>query len=122
MARPSAACAGISGPISLDDAPTPTLVATIHLVSDGKGKYTSGTSEDRIADDTNRPLGEDICHYRLVDGSYKINADGTGIATTQWALAPGGAAHCANYLPGNLTGTSTPALRLRGGFPLPCIS
>lgn len=91
-------------PISLDDAPTPTFVATIHLVSDGKGKYTSGTSEDRIADDTNRPSGEDICHFRLVDGSYTINPDGTGTATTQWALAPGSAAHCANFLPGNLTG------------------
>ena len=87
-------------PWTRDGTPLAAGQGEMEITSDGNGKLTSGTLTERIADDTHRPSGIDVCTYTLVSGNYSIDQDGNGTSSAQWALGANDTAHCTNFVPG----------------------
>jgi hypothetical protein len=56
-----------------------TASGQISLVADGQGNYTSGSESYHLA-------GGGGCDYVLDNGTYQVNADGSGESTTDWLL------------------------------------
>jgi hypothetical protein len=52
---------------------------SISVVADGKGNLTSGNASYKAASGTS-------CNYTLSSGTYIVQSDGTGQATTNWSL------------------------------------
>lgn len=87
-------------PRTRDATPMVTGQGEMDITADGNGKLVAGRLTERIADDTHRPSGADVCSFTLVSGSYSINYDGNGTSSARWALGPGDTTHCANFVPG----------------------
>jgi hypothetical protein len=87
-------------PRTRDATPMVTGQGEMEITADGNGKLVAGRLTERIADDTHRPSGADMCSFTLVSGSYSINDDGNGTSSAQWALGANDTAHCANFVPG----------------------
>jgi hypothetical protein len=66
----------------LEGAFTPTATGDIHLVADGKGRFTSGTWAHRI-DTANLHI---TCKLDLASGNYTIEHSGIGFEQTTWKL------------------------------------
>lgn len=52
---------------------------SVSVVADGKGNLTSGKASYKAASGTS-------CNYTLSSGTYIVQSDGTGQATTNWSL------------------------------------
>jgi hypothetical protein len=52
---------------------------SVSVVADGKGNLTSGKASYKAASGTS-------CNYALSSGTYVVQSDGTGQATTNWSL------------------------------------
>jgi len=87
-------------PRTRDEIPTVTGQGEMEITADGNGKLVRGTLTERIADDTHRPSGADVCTFTLASGSYSIGSDGNGISSARWALGANDTAHCTNFIPG----------------------
>lgn len=87
-------------PPTRDSPPLVTGQGTMEITADGNGQLVRGTITERIADDTHRPSGADVCTFNLQSGSYSIGKDGNGTSSTRWALRTGDTTHCANFVPG----------------------
>src|ERR1700730_10059918 len=68
-------------PRTRDEIPTVTGQGEMEITGDGSGKLGRGTLPERIADDTHRPSGADVCTFQLVSGSYAIDRDGNGTSS-----------------------------------------
>jgi hypothetical protein len=61
---------------------TPVANGTINVAADGQGHFTSGNAS-YLAD----PGGSGIsCSYALSSGSYTVQSNGNGQATTNWSV------------------------------------
>jgi serine-type D-Ala-D-Ala carboxypeptidase/endopeptidase len=69
-------------PATAEGAFTPTGTGDIHVVADGKGRFTSGTWVHRI-DTANLHM---TCKLDLASGSYTVEHNGTGVESTKWKL------------------------------------
>ncbi len=78
-----------------------TATGTTEFISDGKGRFISGSGVINVLDDTARPPTGVTCHFTLREGRYSLGADGTGSADLIWTLAPGSALHCSGFVPGD---------------------
>ena len=87
-------------PWTRDGTPLAAGQGEMEITSDGNGKLVRGSLTERIADDTHRPSGIDVCTYNLVSGNYAIDRDGNGTSSARWALGAGDTTHCANFVPG----------------------
>lgn len=56
---------------------------TVTLVSDGNGRWTSGSSIYQL----DVPGTQGSCNYTLRDGKYRVGSDGNGMSFTEWQLA-----------------------------------
>ena len=81
--------------------PMVTGQGSMEITADANGKLVRGTLTERVADDTHRPSGVDVCAFTLERGSYSISKDGTGTSSPRWALRTGDTTHCANFVPGS---------------------
>jgi hypothetical protein len=52
---------------------------SVSVIADGKGNLTSGKASYKAASGTS-------CNYTLSSGTYIVQSDGTGLATTNWSL------------------------------------
>lgn len=69
--------------------PSASAVGTINVVADGNGNLTSGTASYSA----NSGIA---CYYTLISGTYTVQSNGTGQATTNWSLASHGSSpNCA---------------------------
>jgi hypothetical protein len=87
-------------PRTRDETPMVTGQGEMEITADGNGKLVRGTLTERIADDTHRPSGIDVCTFTLISGSYSIDRDGNGTSSARWALGANDTAHCTNFIPG----------------------
>ena len=87
-------------PRAREQTPTVTGQGEMEITADGNGKLVRGTLTERIADDTHRPSGVDVCTFTLINGSYSIDRDGNGTSSARWALGANDTAHCTNFIPG----------------------
>jgi hypothetical protein len=76
---------------SVKSGPTAMATGTINVVADGKGNLTSGTASYHGG-----PAASAIsCNYTLSSGTYTVQSNGSGQATTNWSLIPGSSPNCA---------------------------
>ena len=87
-------------PLTRDAPPLVTGQGSMEITADGNGKLLAGTLTERVADDTHRPSGADVCTFTVQSGSYSIGKDGSGTSSVRWALRTGDTTHCANFVPG----------------------
>jgi hypothetical protein len=59
-----------------------TASGTINVVADGKGHLTSGNASYRRGPSTSAIS----CNYALSSGTYAVQSNGSGQATTNWSL------------------------------------
>jgi hypothetical protein len=67
---------------SVELGPTALATGTINVVADGKGNLTSGNA--RYHGGPGAPGTS--CNYALSSGTYTVQSDGSGQATTNWSL------------------------------------
>jgi len=84
-------------PSSLEEAPTATGSAVMEFDSDGKGRFTTGSLSEHLADDT-RTFGEKVCAFQLVKGEYHMNSANAGTSNLAWRLKVGSDSHCGAWL------------------------
>jgi hypothetical protein len=94
-------------PTNPDEPPVQSATGTTDLVSDGSGRFSSGSGVVNVLDDTARPGSLVTCHFTLREGTYAIAPAGVGVAQMQWDLVPGSGPHCSNYVPGDLRPTGS---------------
>ena len=87
-------------PRTRDETPMVTGQGEMEITADGNGKLVRGALTERVADDTHRPSGVDVCTFTLINGSYSIDRDGNGTSSARWALGANDTAHCTNFIPG----------------------
>jgi hypothetical protein len=67
---------------SVQAGPTALATGTINVVADGKGNLTSGNASYRGGPGASKMA----CNYALSRGTYTVQSDGSGQATTNWSL------------------------------------